>query len=122
LTWEHVRNAYAKVGYLDLNLTPTAAYDDKAASVSYTVLIDEGPQYHMGQFVLTGLSLEGERRIRNAWNLAHDAVFDSSVYEQFITSGIARAFVGLPVHYEKIGHFLEKDPKTAHVDVLLDFQ
>ncbi|HYL68218.1 MAG TPA: POTRA domain-containing protein [Candidatus Limnocylindria bacterium] len=122
LTWEHVRNAYGKLGYLDLNLTPTPAYDDKAASVSYTVSIEEGPQYRMGQLVLTGLSLEGERRIRNAWNIGRDDVFDSSLYEQFITSGIAQAFVGLPVHYEKIGHFLEKDPKTTHVDVLLDFQ
>jgi outer membrane protein assembly factor BamA len=122
LTWEHVRNAYGKLGYVDVNLLPTPAYDDKAASISYTVSIDEGRQYRMGELVLTGLSLEGERRIRNAWNIARDAVFDSSVYEQFVTSGIAQAFVGLPVHYNKIGHFLEKDPKSSHVDVLLDFQ
>lgn len=122
LTWEHVRNAYGKLGYLDLNLAPTPAYDDKAASVSYTVSIVEGPQYRMGELVLTGLSLEGERRIRNAWNIARDAVFNSSIYEQFIASGIPQAFVGLPVHYDKIGHFLEKDPKTGRVDVLLDFQ
>lgn len=122
LTWEHVRNAYGKLGYLDLNLAPTPAYDDKAASVSYTVSIVEGPQYRMGELVLTGLSLQGERRIRNAWNIARDAVFNSSIYEQFIASGIPQAFVGLPVHYDKIGHFLEKDPKTGRVDVLLDFQ
>ena len=122
LTWDHVRNAYGKLGYLDLNLAPTPAYDDKAASVSYAVSIDEGPQYRMGELVLTGLSLEGERRIRNAWNIARDAVFNSSIYEQFIAGGIPQAFVGLPVHYDKIGHFLEKDPKTSRVDVLLDFQ
>ena len=122
LTWDHVRNAYGKLGYLDVNLVPTPAYDDKAASVSYAVSIDEGPQYRMGELVLTGLSLEGERRIRNAWNIARDAVFNSSIYEQFIVSGILQAFVGLPVHYDKIGHFLEKDPKTGRVDVLLDFQ
>ena len=122
LTWEHVRNAYGKLGYLDLNLAPTPAYDDKAASVSYTVSVVEGPQYRMGELVLTGLSREGERRIRNAWNIARDAVFNSSIYEQFIASGILQAFVGLPVHYDKIGHFLEKDPKTRRVDVLLDFQ
>ncbi len=114
--------AYGKLGYLDVNLVPTPAYDDKAASVSYAVSIDEGPQYRMGELVLTGLSLEGERRIRNAWNIARDAVFNSSIYEQFIVSGILQAFVGLPVHYDKIGHFLEKDPKTGRVDVLLDFQ
>jgi len=122
LTWEHVRNAYGKLGYLDVNLTPAPVYDDKAATVSYSVSITEGPQYRMGELVLTGLSLEGERRIRNAWIIARDAVFDSNVYEQFIAGGILQAFVGLPVHYDKIGHFLEKDPKTGRVDVLLDFQ
>jgi outer membrane protein assembly factor BamA len=122
LTWEHVRNAYGKLGYLDVNLVPTPAYDDKNASVSYAVSVEDGPQYHMGGLVLTGLSLEGERRIRAGWNIEHDAVFDLSAYDQFITSGIAQAFVGLPVHYDKIGHFLEKDPKTSKVDVLLDFQ
>jgi hypothetical protein len=122
LTWEHVRNAYGKLGYLDVNFVPTPTYDDKAATVSYAVSIDEGPQYRMGELVLTGLSTEGERRIRNAWNIARGAVFDSSVYEQFIAGGILQAFVGLPVHYDKIGHFLEKDSKTSRVDVLLDFQ
>jgi outer membrane protein assembly factor BamA len=122
LTWEHVRDAYGKLGYLDANLAATPAYDDKTASVSYLVSIDEGPQYHMGDLVITGLSLEGERRIRNAWNIARGSVFDASAYEQFIASGIPQAFVGLPVHYDKIGHFLERDSKASGVDVLLDFQ
>ena len=122
LTWDHVRNAYGKLGYLDVNLVATPAYDDKAASVSYAVSVDEGLQYRMREFVLTGLSLEGERRIRNAWNIPRDAVFNMSTYEQFIAGGIPQAFIGLPVHYDKIGHFLEKDPKTGRVDVLLDFQ
>jgi outer membrane protein assembly factor BamA len=117
-----VRNAYGNLGYLDANLTPRPVYDDKAASVSYDVSIEEGPEYHMGELVLTGLSLEGERRIRNAWNIVRGSLFRLSVYDQFVNSGIAQAFVGLPVHYDKIGHFLEKDPKTSKVDVLLDFQ
>jgi outer membrane protein assembly factor BamA len=122
LTWEHVRNAYGNLGYLDVNLVPVPGYDDQATRVSYTVSIEEGPQYHMGELILTGLSLEGERRIRNAWNIARGAVFDLSVYDQFIASGVLQAFIGLPVHYDKIGHFLEKDPQTSKVNVLLDFQ
>jgi outer membrane protein assembly factor BamA len=122
LIWEHVRNAYGKLGYLDVNLSPAPAYDDKSARVSYTVTITEGPQYRMGELLLTGLSLEGERRIRNSWNIARNSIFNAEMYDQFIESGIAQAFVGLPVHYNKIGHFLEKDPKTKSVEVMLDFQ
>lgn len=122
LMWEHVRDAYGKLGYLDASLDPEPAYDDKSARVSFLVSIGEGPQYRMGELLLTGLSLEGERRIRNAWNIARGGIFDAGAYEKFIASGIPQAFVGLPVHYDKIGHFLEKDPQTARVDVMLDFQ
>lgn len=122
LIWEHVRNAYGKLGYLDVKFDPAPTYDDKSARVSYAVTITEGLQYRMGDLVLTGLSLEGERRIRNSWNIARNSIFDEQMYEQFIDSGIPQAFVGLPVHYNKIGHFLEKDPKTESVEVLLDFQ
>lgn len=122
LTWEHVQDAYGKLGYLDVKLDPVPAYDDKSARVSFAVSITEGPQYHMGNLVLTGLSLEGERRIRTAWKIPAGAVFDKSAYEDFISSGIPRAFIGLPVHYDKIGRFLQQDPKTLKVDVLIDFQ
>jgi outer membrane protein assembly factor BamA len=122
LTWEHVRDAYAKLGYLDVNLDAVPVYNDKMARVSFAASIAEGPQYRMGDLILTGLSTEGERRIRNAWRIAPGEVFDKSAYDQFLSSGIPQAFIGLPVHYEKIGRFLEHDPKTGKVDVLIDFQ
>jgi outer membrane protein assembly factor BamA len=120
--WNRVQDSYASHGYLDARITPTPHYDDKAARVSYSVAVEEGPQYHMGQLVLTGLSLEGERRIRAAWQIPAGAVFDRGVYEEFLERGTKEAFVGLPFHYNKIGRFLQTDPKTGSVDVLLDFQ
>ena len=120
--WEAIRNAYAERGYLDVNLTATPHYDNSAKTITYAVSITEGPQFHMGKLVLTGLSLEGEKRIRAAWKIAPGAVFDRSVYEEFVTNGIREAFSGLPFHYEKIGRFLQENPKDATVDVLIDFQ
>jgi outer membrane protein assembly factor BamA len=121
-TWEHVRDAYARRGYLDANVNPAPQFDDAGARVRYAVSISEGPQYRMGDLVLSGLSLEAERRIRAAWNIAQGAVFDKEVYEQFLSTGVTQAFRGLPVHYQKIGRFLQEDPKSGKVDVLLDFQ
>ncbi|HXQ26349.1 MAG TPA: POTRA domain-containing protein [Candidatus Acidoferrales bacterium] len=120
--WQAVRDAYAHRGYLDVNLTPVPHFDETAKQVSYAVSIAEGPQYRMGKLVLTGLSIEGERRIRAGWNIAPGAVFDKGVYDEFYSSGIKQAFTGLPFNYEKIGRFLQEDPKNATVDVLLDFQ
>jgi len=90
--------------------------------VAYNVTIDEGPQYHMGKLILTGLSVEGEKRIRNAWKLAPGDVFDKNVYDQFVDTGIRQAFAGSPFRYDKIGRYLQQDSKDAKVDVMLDFQ
>lgn len=120
--WEEVRDEYARRGYLDADVTPHAVFDDGAKGVAYSVAISEGPQYHMGKLTLSGLSAEGERRIRLAWKLPPGAVFDEKVYEDFLESGAKEAFVGLPVHYEMIGRFLDKNPSAGTVDVLLDFE
>jgi outer membrane protein assembly factor BamA len=120
--WEKVRVAYGKLGFLDLVLDPTSRFDDAEKRVTYTCLLSPGTQYHMGKLVLTGLSLEGERRIRAAWKIPPGSVFNETAYEEFLDIGVRAAFSGFPAHYEKIGRFPQKDPKTATVDVLLDFQ
>lgn len=120
--WDAARETYSRRGYLDVNFTPAPHFDDNAKRVTYSAAVTEGPRYHMGRLVLTGLSIEGERRIRAAWAIAEGAVFDNSVYEQFVETGIKQAFSGLPFHYEKVGRFLQKDAKTGTVDVLLDFE
>lgn len=120
--WESIHDLYARHGYLDATVTPTPQYDDQAKRVSYAAAISEGSQYRMGKLVLTGLSIEGERRIREAWKIAPGGIFDKDLYDDFVSSGIKQAFVGLPFHYEKVGRFLQEDPKAGTVDVLLDFQ
>ncbi|MGA7222508.1 MAG: POTRA domain-containing protein [Candidatus Acidiferrales bacterium] len=120
--WQRVRAAYGQAGFLDASLDHEPQFDEKTGHVIYRVTINEGPQYRMGNLVLTGLSLEGERRIRAGFPIASDAIFDKDMYEKFLASGIKQAFAGLPVHYEKIGRFLQEDQANAKVDVMLDFQ
>jgi len=120
--WQSVSNEYAERGYLDANLSPVPHFDETARTVAYAVSVTEGPQYHMGALVLTGLSTEGEKRVRAAWKIPQGAVFNRAVYEDFMASRMREAFSGLPFHYEKIGRFLREDSKNATVDVLIDFQ
>jgi len=120
--WERALAKYQQYGFLSVDLKPTPHFDDGTGNVSYTVEVTEGPQYHMRNLVLTGLSVEGERRIRRAFPIPQDALFDKSAYDIFAQKGMAAAFAGLPVHYDKIGRFLQLDPPNAKVDVLLDFQ
>jgi outer membrane protein assembly factor BamA len=120
--WKRTIEKYEENGFLSADISPAAKFDDKAGRVSYTVKINEGPQFHMGNLVLTGLSVEGERRVRKAFPIPQDALFDKTAYDIFIEKGLKAAFSGLPVHYSKIGNFLQLDVPNAKVDVLLDFQ
>jgi outer membrane protein assembly factor BamA len=121
-SWDAVRDAYAERGYLDVKLAATPQFGDFDRRVNYSVSITEGPQYHMGNLVLTGLSIEGEKRIRAAWGIAAGMVFNNRIYEEFCSTGIKQAFVGLPFHYDKVGRFLQENATQGTVDVLLDFQ
>jgi outer membrane protein insertion porin family len=120
--WQTVIDAYARLGFLDANINPVPQFDGFSNRVAYAVTITEGPQYRMGNLVLTGLSMQSEQRIRAAWKIPPGATFDKSMYDDFLASGIKQALIGLPFHYEKIGRFLQTDAKTGKVDVLLDFQ
>jgi outer membrane protein insertion porin family len=120
--WNGVTDAYGHKGYLDAVVDPEPRFDDAAHRVNYVVVVVEGPQYKMGNLVLSGLSLEGEKRIRNAWALAPGVVFDQTFFDQFIDSGAKNSFTGIPYQYDRIDHFLDKDPTAGTVNVMLDFK
>jgi outer membrane protein insertion porin family len=121
-TWNRVRDLFGRLGYLDLKLDAAPQFDDAAKRVSYVVTITEGQQYRMGNLVISGLSVEGERRIRDAWKIPEGSLFDEVSYDQFLDTGVKEAFAGLPLHYDKIVRFVEEDSKAGTVNVMLDFQ
>jgi outer membrane protein insertion porin family len=123
--WDRVREEFGHNGYLDAKLDSTPAYDESAHTVSYSVSIQEGPQYRFGKIVLTGLSLAAERKLQAAWPMAPGDLFDKTKYEEILTklqSHQEQIFGELPLHYEAVGHWLQADAGKHTVDVLLDFK
>jgi outer membrane protein assembly factor BamA len=123
--WDRVREAYGHLGYLDAKVEPVAAYDDQAHTVSYSVNIAEGRQYRYNDMNITGMSLAGERMIRDAWPLKAGDIMDKTVFDQFLQrleSHRETIFRDLPVHYDTVGHWLQTEPEKGTVDALLDFK
>jgi outer membrane protein insertion porin family len=123
--WDRIREEYAHRGYLEAKLDPAPAYDDNAHTVSYSVSIQEGPQYHFGKMVLTGISPAAERKLHAAWPFAAGEIFDKAKFEELLAKLQTRqeqVFGELPVHYENVGHWLQTDAGKSTVDVLLDFK
>ena len=123
--WQKIESEYGRRGYLDMKLSTEPQFDDNAHQISYRVSISEGPQYRMGDMVITGLSIDAEKRLRQAWQIAPGQIFDDGYYELHlkILSKPSRDIFGeLPVHYNELGHLLRPNTSRHTVDVLLDFK
>jgi outer membrane protein assembly factor BamA len=122
---EQIREEYGRRGYLDATVQPESSFDDAAHTVSYKIAITEGKQYHMGGWVITGISTNAESRVRGAFPIAAGDVFDKIKYEDFLVqlqSHSKEVFGELPVHYDSVGHWLRAAAASGVVDVLLDFK
>jgi outer membrane protein assembly factor BamA len=122
---EQIREEYGRRGYLDATVQPESSFDDAAHKVSYKIAIAEGKQYHMGGWVITGISTHGESRVRTTFPIAAGDVFDKIKYEDYLVqlqSHSKDIFGELPVHYDSVGHWLREDAARGIVDVLLDFK
>ena len=123
--WDKVEQAYQHQGRLDAKVTPQETIDDANDRVTYNVSIDEGPLYRMGDLVITGLSLDGENRVRSAFHLSPAQIFDQVYVDQFIAElqkPTPEIFGDLPVHYSECGHWVRPNESTHMADVLLDFR
>jgi outer membrane protein assembly factor BamA len=123
--WDRIREEYGHRGYLDAKIDPLVSFDDQAHTVSYNVSVVEGVQYRYHSMVITGLAPDDEQQLRQKWPIEEGAVFDKTLYEQFLInleSHKAEIFGDTPIHYDTVGHWLRTDPGKQRVDVLFDFQ
>ena len=123
--WDRVREEYGRRGYMQAKVEPQATYDDAAHTVAYHVRIEEGKTFRFGSLVITGLSPNAERHLRDAWPIQQGELFDKAKYEEFLTKLQAHStdiFKDLPIHYDEVGHWLQSDETKGTVDVLLDFK
>jgi outer membrane protein assembly factor BamA len=122
---DRIREEYGHLGYLDAKVAPVPTYDDAARTVSYAISVSEGTQYRYNALTITGISLTGERLVREAWPQKPGEVFDKTMFEQLLTKlehHHEAVFREVPVHYDSVGHYLQPDPAKKIVDVLLDFK
>lgn len=123
--WDRVRDEYGRRGYMQTNVDPVPTYDDMAHTVAYNVHIDEGKPFRFSSVVVTGLSVNAEKYLREAWPIPQGQVFDKAKYEEFLTKLQAHSteiFKDLPIHYDEVGHWLQPDEGKGTVVVLLDFK
>ena len=123
--WQQIELEYGHRGYLDAKVSPLPEFQAANGTVAYNVRIEEGPQYRMGELVITGLSVDSERALRNNWKLAPGEVFDKTFLDSMLAKlekPTVAIFGDIPLHYAQMGHWLRPNPQNHVIDVLIDFQ
>jgi outer membrane protein assembly factor BamA len=79
-----IKTAYGKKGYILSKLNPATNFDEAAHRIAYRVVIDEGAQYHMGSLSFAGLAEGDVNRLRKAWKLQENAVYNASYLDDYM--------------------------------------
>jgi outer membrane protein assembly factor BamA len=87
-----VEKAYSRKGYLAVHISASESFDDSTSRVTYKVSVKEGPQYHMGNLIVVGLSDEDAQRLKLRWQLPPGAVFDTSYPADFMKQALRDFF------------------------------
>jgi outer membrane protein assembly factor BamA len=122
-----VRKAYGRKGFLALRVRGEPEFDDENRRVAYRYVVEEGPQYHMGELFVTGLLEQDVNNLRGRWRLLHGEVYDESYLEEFIKKSVPEfqkdaARDGRPLPALKILTKITPNHQKQTVDVTLDFK
>lgn len=111
-----VRELYGSRGHVTATIKAAAAFDDASGTVAYTLTVDEGPVYHMGELQFRGIDNNLTARLSAAWKLRPGDVFDSSYLKQFLP--LAKKLLPPNLDWEVTPHVtaLSRD-KTVDVDL-----
>jgi outer membrane protein assembly factor BamA len=78
-----VRGAYRQRGYMRQRSTMAPKPDPATRRLTLGVTIDEGPQFRMGELVITGMSDAEAEALRKKWRLKAGDVYDDAYAQQF---------------------------------------
>lgn len=74
---------YSKRGYLTARVSLQPVFDDTQRTVSYQATVTEGPQYRMGQLLLTGLTESETKQWQGRLKLKAGDIFNAMTLSEF---------------------------------------
>jgi outer membrane protein assembly factor BamA len=116
-----VRKAYQSRGYIKVSIDPKRELNDSTKLASYTVQVEEGKQFHMGQVYFEGLPERAVSGLLKKWKLKPGDVYDASYLPDFLTNTAGKELVqqGVTIHTTAIK--LESDEGSLTVNLHIQF-
>ncbi|HKP47160.1 MAG TPA: POTRA domain-containing protein [Pyrinomonadaceae bacterium] len=78
-----IERLYGQSGHLEAHTRAVPSFDDAASTVNFRMDVSEGPQYKMGNLIITGLSASETEALLATWKLKAGEVFNSSYVTKF---------------------------------------
>jgi outer membrane protein insertion porin family len=120
--WQYVSRQYHNKGYMKAAVHPVPTFDRDKSTVSFTVNVDPGPQYNMGNLRIDNVSEELRTQMLAAWKMPAGAVFNESAVLAFYAigdanPGLKRIFAAVNCRFN-----LTLNDDTHTVDVVLKLE
>jgi outer membrane protein assembly factor BamA len=69
-------------------IKPEAAFDDANNTVRYTLQVDEGDLFRMGELEILGLDASATSKVRAAWTVREGEPYDAGYANHFLNEAI----------------------------------
>jgi outer membrane protein assembly factor BamA len=115
-------DTYGHKGYLTARIKAVPTYAETTGQVSYNINITEGPQYHMGNFIINGMPENIAKPLRNSWKLKTGDVYDSLYLDKFMDAGIKALMPALASLTKKLNIETKPDREKLTVDVIVSLK
>lgn len=125
---EAAKKLYSRKGYLTARVDASPQFDDTARSVTYRLNVNEGPQYRMGEVIITGLSEKDTNNLKTRWQLQPRDVYDAEYIKQFIKQAVGEFMRDPSTDARASGQKFKletsekRDREKLTVDVTIDFK
>jgi len=114
---DNLRKAYGSLGYINSVAVPRLSYDDQKKTVSMSIDIDEGKQFHVSRIEFQGNTTTRDRVIRRELLLDEGSIYNSQLWEySLLRLNQLQYFDPLRVDQDSEAH---QDPDAGTVELLL---
>jgi outer membrane protein insertion porin family len=117
--WQYIERQYHNKGYMKAAVHATTSLDHAQGTASFTVSVEPGPVYTMGNLSVANVSEELRQRMIAAWKLPAGAVFDESAVRSYYAIREENPTLGRIFSSVYCKYVLTLNDETHTVDVAL---
>jgi outer membrane protein assembly factor BamA len=117
-----VRKTYLSRGYINVRVTAARSLDDAAKLASYSVQVDEGAQFRMGQVYFDGLPDRAAAALLKKWKLKPGDIYDANYPAEFLQHTAAQEVAQAGGSYHDVTMKPEADATKLVVNLHIQFR